>query len=244
MEAALLGKGHYSGTWKKDIATYWLFFQATGTVRVGGITYQIQSGDVLLQKAGDSAVYDLDCTGMIGRLSLPLEALKYDHVYQTNSCTEAIRKTFFFFLDLEALGQAETTNSSAIEKLKSQLFFNMMCDAGVASGKMNPAIPAFIKDINLNLSDPDYDPQKTITTLGYSVGYFRQIFKQSTGVSPHRFLSTRRLENAKLEMERAAGAVQVQEIAAHNGFSDPFAFAKQFKAHFGCSPSEYMKKAK
>ncbi|ARS25824.1 helix-turn-helix domain-containing protein [Sphingomonas sp. KC8] len=74
--------------------------------------------------------------------------------------------------------------------------------------------------------------------LGYSEGYFYGLFKQSTGITPHKYIETLRIEKA---MELLAGdGHSIKQIAYAVGFSNPSSFSAAFRRVTGSSPSQAM----
>lgn len=72
--------------------------------------------------------------------------------------------------------------------------------------------------------------------LGYSEGYFYGLFKQSTGITPHKYIETLRIKKA---MELLAGDEHsIKQIAYAVGFSNPSSFSAAFRRFTGFSPSE------
>lgn len=67
--------------------------------------------------------------------------------------------------------------------------------------------------------------------------HFARLFKRSTGVSPHRFLIQRRLEQAKTLL--AAQTVLIAEIARSVGFRTASHFTSTFRRATGITPSAY-----
>ncbi len=67
--------------------------------------------------------------------------------------------------------------------------------------------------------------------------HFARLFKRSTGVSPHRFLIQRRLEEAKALL--AAQTLPVAEIARSVGFRTASHFTATFRRATGITPSAY-----
>jgi len=67
--------------------------------------------------------------------------------------------------------------------------------------------------------------------------HFARLFKQSTGVSPHRFLVRRRIEQARALL--AAETLSIAEIARSVGFRTPSHFTTTFRRVTGITPSVY-----
>ena len=72
---------------------------------------------------------------------------------------------------------------------------------------------------------------------GLSVAHFSEMFRQSTGQSPHQFLLHRRVDRAK-ELLRAR-EMRVLDIAVACGFKNQQHFARVFRKVCGASPTEY-----
>src|SRR2546426_7169256 len=69
--------------------------------------------------------------------------------------------------------------------------------------------------------------------------HFARLFKQSTGVSPHRFLVQRRIEQARALL--AAHTLPIAEIARSVGFRTPSHFTTTFRRVTGITPSGYRR---
>ena len=67
--------------------------------------------------------------------------------------------------------------------------------------------------------------------------YFCRAFKQSFGLPPHRYLTQRRIERAKLLLAKRAASVT--EIGLSVGFSESSSFATAFRKATGRTPSSY-----
>ena len=85
--------------------------------------------------------------------------------------------------------------------------------------------------------DGDLSLEELANAAGLSITHFSQMFRQSTGQSPHQFVLHRRVERAK-EMLRAA-ETRVLDVAVACGFKSQQHFARVFRSVCGASPTEY-----
>ena len=74
-------------------------------------------------------------------------------------------------------------------------------------------------------------------SAGLSTGYFSQMFRKSTGDTPHHFLLRHRIERAK-DMLRDPDT-RVLDVAVACGFKTQQHFARVFRHVCGTSPREY-----
>ena len=70
-----------------------------------------------------------------------------------------------------------------------------------------------------------------------SAHHFSELFRQSTGMSPYKYVIARRIEHAK-QMLRESD-VGILDVALANGFSDQSHFSKTFRRVTGMMPSAY-----
>ena len=73
--------------------------------------------------------------------------------------------------------------------------------------------------------------------LGISEGYFYHAFKHTTGVTPVRYITSARIEKAKVLLLNSNASVT--QIGMEVGFDNPSYFAKLFKKETGSSPSAF-----
>ncbi len=74
---------------------------------------------------------------------------------------------------------------------------------------------------------------------GYSDAHFCRKFKQTTWMTPMKYLQIFRLEEAAKQLKQGKG--NVSSVAIRCGFPDPNYFTRCFKAHFGVPPTGYEK---
>lgn len=100
------------------------------------------------------------------------------------------------------------------------------------------AIVRVIEEMQNNLSEP-FTIDDMARTAMFSKFHFTRIFERVTGVSPRRFLSALRLQEAKKLL--LATSLSVTEITHQVGFSSVGTFSTRFKESVGMSPREYRR---
>jgi AraC family transcriptional regulator len=68
--------------------------------------------------------------------------------------------------------------------------------------------------------------------------HFARMFKTSTGLPPHRYVITRRIERAK-RLLRDGGDLSLAQVAARSGFWDQGHFTRHFKRLVGVTPKRF-----
>jgi len=85
----------------------------------------------------------------------------------------------------------------------------------------------------------DVKIEEIAETIGLNRKYLAKIFKKSTGKTMTEFLFDVRMRMASAAI--ANGEKNITSLAHSVGYSDPLFFSKQFKKHFGVSPTEFIK---
>jgi AraC family transcriptional regulator len=75
---------------------------------------------------------------------------------------------------------------------------------------------------------------------GYSLFHFARKFTLAMGISPQRYISRMRLDNAMAEL--AAGKLPLAEIALNAQFSSQASFTRAFHRTTGVTPKEYQRR--
>jgi AraC family transcriptional regulator len=73
--------------------------------------------------------------------------------------------------------------------------------------------------------------------------HFARQFKAATGVPPHQYVITRRVERAK-ELLQAGADLSLAEVASRAGFSDQSVFCRHFKRAVGVTPGQFRTPAR
>ena len=76
-------------------------------------------------------------------------------------------------------------------------------------------------------------------SAGLSLHHFLRLFREVHGITPHQYLSRRRISVAKQLLQETNRTVS--EIAIEIGFGGGSAFGRMFRQEAGLSPSEFRK---
>lgn len=102
-----------------------------------------------------------------------------------------------------------------------------------------PAVPFVVSETMSKIDDdfPDFSGlNKLATHCGCSVTYLTQTFRKYTGKSIHNYLTERRLEHARKQLQNGSS---VTEACYLSGFSDCSRFISLFQKHYGITPGKY-----
>lgn len=129
---------------------------------------------------------------------------------------------------------------------KSHQQFRQKMDVAPSEITITPLDEQFIKNtiriVEDNISNSDF----TVEMLGQQMGMSRSaLYKKVmavTGLGPAEFIRTIRIKRGKALLERSQ--MQITEIAYSVGFNSLKSFTMNFKAEYGMTPSEYLKKMK
>ena len=104
-------------------------------------------------------------------------------------------------------------------------------------GGLSPSAMRRVRDyVELHLSET-IDLPTLATVAGLSMHHFARQFKQSAGVTPHHYLTQKRLELAQALLSRTK--LPVSEIAYAAGFSDQSHLARHFRQMLRTTPRAF-----
>lgn len=109
--------------------------------------------------------------------------------------------------------------------------------ARVYRGGLSPAKLRKIKELVQEKMEEDLSLDEMARTVGLSAAHFSQVFRNTTGQTPHQCLLWYRVQRAK-EMLRSA-EMRVLDVAIACGFKTQQHFARVFRQMCGASPTEY-----
>ena len=110
-----------------------------------------------------------------------------------------------------------------------------------ASPAHRDSFSRFCRHIEENLGDCALTPSAVAEAHGVSLRYLHAIFAEN-GTSFGRFLRKERLRHCHRELALAGSRKTVTEVAFRWGFSDMAHFSRAFKAEFGLSPRDVLRR--
>jgi AraC family transcriptional regulator len=120
------------------------------------------------------------------------------------------------------------------------------CDSGACASTESSAhgldhirLRRVLDYIAANIGD-DITLANLARIAGYSTFHFARKFTLAMGISPHRYISRIRLENAMAQL--AAGKLPLAEIALNAQFSSQASFTRAFHRATGMTPQKYRRR--
>lgn len=120
------------------------------------------------------------------------------------------------------------------------------CDSGACAPTESSAhgldkirLSRVLDYVSANITE-DITLESLAAIAGYSAFHFARKFTLAMGISPGRYLSQRRLENAMAEL--ATGELPLVEIALNAQFSSQASFTRAFHRATGTTPKEYQRR--
>ncbi len=91
-----------------------------------------------------------------------------------------------------------------------------------------------------NYPDADFELDNYLRSYPFSYDYLRKLFKKELGITPHQYLTDKRLQ-AAADYLCVLGSDEgnISDIARQCGFHEPLYFSRMFKKKYGVAPSYY-----
>jgi transcriptional regulator of acetoin/glycerol metabolism len=122
-------------------------------------------------------------------------------------------------------------------RLDSVMSIAKMARAQAASGNISPSAVRRVKEhVEAHLSE-SVDLAQMAGVTGLSVFHFAREFRHATGVTPHYYLTRKRVERAQELL--AHSGLHLSDIAVAVGFFDQSHMARHFRQILGTTPREF-----
>ncbi len=219
-------KGRY--TEMKNRHSYGLSFCKSGQITYtlnGEKTVSDRFHAVILPKGGSYTLYG-DEAG-----AFPLVNFDLLSHFTDRFISIPLENPEIYIKEFEKLGNVSRTRAfSVLYRL-----FDRLSDEEKQTDILSPVL----KFMEENLGREGLSNDELARRLSVSEVYFRRIFKEKMGTTPHKYLLNLRIEKAKLLLSDPR--ILVGEAAEAVGFSGPYHFSKAFKSAVGTTPGRYRK---
>ena len=108
-------------------------------------------------------------------------------------------------------------------------------------GKLPNATLLKIDDYIQERLDADLSLEELAAIAGIGTAHFRWLFKQTTGLAPHQYVTQCRVEKASILLRR--GKLSIAEVAAEVGFFDQSHLSRHVRRLLGVTPKDLQNSA-
>ena len=162
--------------------------------------------------------------------------LKISNMDQIIQCFEDIFNESYYSLN-------QNGETMRVVSLIYRMFSIMLGEHNTASisktsSKKEQQIKKIIEFINNNYTSSDLTIKKIADAFFFNQAYLTRIFKESTGISPMKYIIVLRMRRAVELLEKRT--FSISQIAYALGYKNQFYFSKEFKRFFGVQPSKYI----
>jgi AraC-like DNA-binding protein len=112
-------------------------------------------------------------------------------------------------------------------------------NAGIPRGGLAPWQERRVKELMSACLNEEVPLSRLASECGLSVRHFARAFRQSTGISPHRWLLKHRVDCARRLLSNRA--LSLSDVALSCGFADQSHFTRVFRAMVGVSPGAWRR---
>ncbi|WP_176012387.1 AraC family transcriptional regulator [Victivallis sp. Marseille-Q1083] len=216
----------------------------SGLFQIGKMEYHPKAGDVYIAHLGSDHYYRTDPRNPWVKIwfnlrgSLVEELLRSYHLDKVNYLP-GCRLEKLFEESLETMRRNLDQPHETATLVAHRLIYHLARCAATTDAPRQPEAEEMKLYLDQRLSG-SLSLQELARLIGRSQSQCRRIFSQAYGVSPYHYFLDRKLELAKLMIERDNKSLK--EIAAELGFADPYYFSNLFKSRYHISPSSLRKR--
>lgn len=104
----------------------------------------------------------------------------------------------------------------------------------------NEIVEEIMTSLIHNYADCNFELDKYLESLPFSIDYLRKLFKSEIGLTPHQYLSDLRLQTAAEWLTSFGRDANMTEVSRLCGFREPLYFSRMFKKKYGVAPTHYL----
>lgn len=243
----MVGKEEYSGrvtSFSHTFSENELIFHFSGdaTVYFNDSILKTTPNTVRFLPQGKVSRYDVvrreqgECIDVIFRADRPISDLPFVlSVAQAEKIGALFKKLFSTWV-----GRHEGYYFKSLSLLY-KILAELQCDKS-APRQHTAKIQAALDEIHAYFLKKDLPIPQLAALCGMGESYFQRLFRERFGIAPKKYIIQLKLNHAcdLLRTERYS----ITQVAELCGFSDVYFFSRQFKAHLGITPTQFVKKYK
>lgn len=217
------------------------YLEGDGSVTINNKTYNISAGDIRFTKPG---------TSLCGTPHFKSYTIYFDFgtskTIYNNEILDGIPEFFHaseeYSKQFEKLLQSYTSNELSAPARKNALLLLLLSDLFESIYSLKDC-STVVKSC-INYMEENYAKNITLESLcafcGYSKSHILRLFAQDLGCSPHHYLTSLRMNHAKLLLTETDLSLNV--ISSECGFFSDSHFKTLFKKTTGFTPGNYRSK--
>lgn len=221
----------------------------------GHHTVSLSKGDLFVLPKGIPCFYKADSQDPWSYFWIGLSGVKIQSMLNASSLSTKYylrhitsSKVFTSFKNLyDAVHfPSSLANDVLIESLIYRFFYCLITEYPNRKSRhqvnYNQQLKLAVNYLEQNYADNACSITQLCHQLDISRSYLYTLFKKNMNLSPQKFLTQLRMEEAKEDLNDTD--YTVQQIAANVGYVDEFTFSKAFKRYTGFSPLHYRQNEK
>ncbi len=151
-----------------------------------------------------------------------------------------LQHSLSYLKDFEALRTAWISGSDPARVMS--IFYNILSNLAKEekSSDSHRILSPAMDYLAQHLSDPSLSNKILADQTHISEVYFRKLFKETYGITPHQYILQARMNHAKQLLEEKSASITA--ISEACGFSSVYHFCRSFKQQTGMTPKDFEKK--
>jgi AraC-like DNA-binding protein len=200
-------------------------------IKVGDYTGKVSIGDCVIIKAGQQHDFRADDAA---RFIVVDMAILPDNITESNIEKFSINPPLLAYIQFIDKQLAYQINKQ-LESTAFELFY-LLLSQQTCHERIDPRIADVIHFIKQDISML-FSIEKLADIACLSSSQYKKLFKQSMGISTHKYITQLRMEKASALLAHTDLPIRI--VAEQVGYQDLSAFSRRFSNYFGQSPKAF-----